>query len=376
MQAKKVGIIGLGMVGKIHLEMLNRIPQAEVIAAAEKDDETAELAMEKYNIPKVYNDWKDLIADPDIEVIHNCTPNFMHFEINKKIIDKGIPLLSEKPLGMDLEETKKSKDMAEEKGIPAGINFGYRHYPTVQWARSLIADGYLGEIKAVHGTYLQDWLMFKTDYNWRVESKLGGKSRALADIGLHWVDMLRYLTGLEVEEVIADYATLIPKREKPTGNVETFADSEEMETEEIDVDTEDWASVLLRLNNNVRGDFTISQISAGNKNNMKIEIDGSKRSLTWKQEDPEHLYVGERGGANHVLYKSPGKMSEKANQFASYPGGHPEGFADAVKNTFISFYQGIENNNTDYPTFAEAYEATKIIDAIMESKEKDKWIKV
>lgn len=376
MTFKKVGIIGLGMVGKIHLEMLNRIGQTEVVAVAEKNMDIAKQIQNKYNISTIYNDWKNLLTDKEIEVVHNCTPNFMHYEINKAVIENELPLFSEKPLATNIKETAYLMELAEKMSIPAGINFGYRHYPVVQWAKELIREDYLGEIRAIHGVYFQDWLMYKSDYNWRVEKELGGKSRALADIGSHWIDMLTYLTDLKIEEVMADYATLISKRDKPKVDVETFSENKDLETEEVEVDTEDWASVLMRFNNDSRGNFTISQISAGNKNNLEIEIDGSKRSLKWSQEDPEHLYIGERGGTNHILYKSQEHMTEQANRLAHYPGGHTEGFADAIKNTFITFYNGLEKGDNDYPTFAEAYEATKIIEAIMESKEKGKWIKV
>ncbi|HBE77458.1 MAG TPA: dehydrogenase [Firmicutes bacterium] len=371
MRKFKVGIIGLGFIGTAHLEALRRLNFIEVVAVAEKNLEKAH----SVNVPKVYERWEDLVSDPEVEIVHNCTPNQYHFAINKACIQAGKPIFSEKPLAISSQETGELVDLARQAGLSAGVNFCYRYYPMIQWAKALITTGYLGEIRAIHGRYLQDWLMFETDYNWRVEENQGGRTRALGDIGSHWCDLARYLSGLEIDEVMADCAIVIPVRRRPTQTVVTFQ-QQSAETEPVQVHTEDWASVLLHYEHGVIGNFIVSQISAGHKNGLEIEIDGSLRSLSWKQEDPEHLIIGERNGANHQLYKDPTAMPSAANQFAHYPSGHNEGFPDCIKNNFITFYAAVEHNEQNYPTFDDGHRIMKVIEAIIQSSAEKRWVKI
>lgn len=369
MKKFKVGLIGLGFIGTAHLEALRRLGFIDVVAVAEKDLEKAKST----NVPKVYERWEDLISDPEVEIVHNCTPNQYHFDINKASLRAGKHVFSEKPLAICSEETGELAELARQTGLVAGVNFCYRYYPMMQWAKNLIASGYLGEIRAIHGRYLQDWLMFDTDYNWRVEENQGGRARALGDIGSHWCDLARYLSGFEIIEVMADYAVIIPVRRKPIHTAETFQ-QQSVETEPVQVHTEDWASVLLHYEQGVVGNFTVSQISAGHKNGLEIEIDGSLRSLSWKQEDPEHLFIGERNGANHQLYKDPTAMPSAASRFAHYPSGHSEGFPDCIKNNLSSFYSAIENQEKNYPTFEDGHRIMKVIEAIVQSGAEKRWV--
>jgi predicted dehydrogenase len=320
MKKLKVGVIGLGLIGSVHLEALRRIDFIEVVAVSESNLEKANQARLS-GIPRVYEKWEDLIADPEVEVVHNCTPNHLHFPINQACLAAKKGLLSEKPLGLNSEETAILDKQAKQMGLPAGINFCYRYYPAVQWAKHLIITGYLGEIRMIHGRYLQDWLMFDTDYNWRVEENQGGKARALGDIGSHWCDLAQYLSGLEIREVMADYATIIPERKRSINEVATFTQGITA-ADSVKVDTDDWASVLLRFSKAVSGNFYVSQVSAGHKNGLEIEIDGSLRSLSWKQENPEHLWIGERGGSNHLLYKDPSVLPASVKEYAHFPAGH------------------------------------------------------
>lgn len=372
MRKIKVGIIGLGFIGNVHFETLQRLGFIEVVAIAEQDLEKARFG----NVARVYEHWEDLVADPEIEVVHNCTPNHYHFTINRTCLKAGKHVLSEKPLGVNSQETLELVRLAQQAGLKAAVNFGYRYYPMVQWARQLIATGYLGQIKAVHGRYLQDWLMFDTDYNWRVEETIGGRARALGDIGSHWCDLARYLTNMEIIELIGDYATIIPVRRRSSGKVETFR-QQAADTEPVKVSTDDWAAVLLHYDQGAVGNFIVSQVSAGHKNGLEIEIDGSLRSLSWKQEDPEHIIIGERGGANHIFYKDPSVMPQPAVDFAHYPAGHGEGFPDCIKNTFINFYTTLAGNgDRDYPTFEDGHRIMEIIEAIVDSSIRKRWVRL
>lgn len=375
MKKVKVGIIGLGFIGSAHLEALRRIDFIQVVAVSESNQDKANQARLS-GIPRVYERWEELIADPEVEVVHNCTPNHLHFPINQACLVAKKGLLSEKPLGLNSQETAALAQQAKQLGLPAGVNFCYRYYPAVQWAKHLIATGYLGEIRAVHGRYLQDWLMFETDYNWRVEENQGGKARALGDIGSHWCDLAQYLCGLEIKEVLGDYATIIPERKRPSSEVSTFTQGE-VTTDSVKIDTDDWASVLLRFDHGVRGNFYVSQISAGHKNGLEIEIDGSLRSLSWKQEDPEHLSIGERDGSNHLLYKDPSVLPATVKEYAHFPAGHNEGYPDCIKNTFLSFYESIRGNSgMDYPTFEDGHRVMKVIEAIINSGKAKRWITI
>ena len=358
----RIGIIGLGQIGVAHLDALFRIPGVEVTAICGTDTTKLEDYQQKFKIAHIFSDWRALVSSEDVDAVHNCTPNHLHHEINMACIQAGKIIFSEKPLGMGVHETQEAMTVATEQAVPAGVNFCYRAYPMVQWARNLIQEGYLGEIRAIHGHYLQDWLMFDTDFNWRVDSKIGGFTRTVGDIGSHWVDIARYVTGLEIESVFSDFGTMLAKRVNPGSK------------EKVAVDTEDWAAVLLRFSNNVRGNMIVSQVNAGHKNDLELEVVGSKRSLRWRQEDPEHLWIGERGGINQLRYKDLEAFSEEVAWFASYPSGHSEGYADSVKNTIANFYRCVQVGSADYPTFADGHRVMEIVTAIAESAKRENWV--
>ncbi|MDI9458597.1 MAG: Gfo/Idh/MocA family oxidoreductase [Bacillota bacterium] len=360
----QVGIIGMGMIGRAHLDALQRIPGVEVVAVASPNLEDLVKLQEGFGLRHVFADWRELVDCPDVEAVHNCTPNHLHHEINLACISRGKVIFSEKPLGMDVQETSEAAAKAKTSSIACGVNFCYRAYPMVQWAKQLIQEGYLGEIRAIYGHYLQDWLMYETDYDWRVDSKVGGFARAVGDIGSHWVDLARYLTGLEVEEVLADTSIFWPQRIEPTSG------------QPVPVDTEDWATALLRFNGGVKGNVVISQISGGHQNDLQIEIVGTKRTIRWRQEDPEILWIGERGGCNQIRYKDGSAMGAVAAKHASYPPGHPEGYPDCIKNTIANFYSHVLGQGGDFPTFEDGHRAMEVVTAIIHSAETERWTRV
>lgn len=358
----RVGIIGLGMIGTVHLHALRRIPGVTVTAVAHTNRQKLDEIQAAYDIKHAFTDWRQLVASEDVDVVHNCTPNHLHLGINEACLRAGKAVFSEKPLGLNRDETKAMAALAQELNLPAGVNFNYRYFPAVQWAKHLIYAGELGEIRAVHGHYLQDWLMYEDDFNWRVDSAKGGPARALGDIGTHWLDLAQYLVGQRVERVFADLGTMIPRRKDP-------------ETEAwVEVDTEDWASALLQFSGGIKGNFTVSQISGGHKNDLEIEVVGSKASLRWRQEDPELLWIGRRGGVNEIRYKEPSVFSAELLDFASVPAGHVEGYGDCVLNSISNFYSNIRTSQTNYPTFAWGHWITKLTAALIESSRAGAWI--
>jgi predicted dehydrogenase len=376
----KVGIIGAGFMGAAHLENLRRIPGVEITAIADINMSAAQKLAEKFSIAHVYETWQELIADPEIHSVHNCTPNTLHYEINKAAILAGKAILSEKPLTNTAAQSEELVRLAEEKNVLNAVNFSYRNYPLPRYARQLVSNGNLGKIFLVHGHYLQDWLIYPEDYNWRVDVKHGGASRAVADIGSHWCDLVQFITGQKITAVFADLETVHKTRFKPDAEVETFKGKEQSQLKglrEVPVETEDVGMVLFRLESGAKGVFTVSQVSAGHKNCFKIEIDGSRMSLQWDQEEPNQLKMGFRNKANEILVKDSSLLEGESTDFIHYPGGHPEGYPDAFKNLFLNFYATlIKKTPVNFPTFADGLLENRIVEAILKSSSQKMWVNV
>ena len=213
----QAAIIGTGFIGPAHLEALRRLGYVDVVAVAERDQASADQKAKELSIPKAYGDYRQLLADPDIQVVHNCTPNHLHFEVNKAILAAGKHVISEKPLGMNTTESTELVRLAKESGLVNAVNFNYRYMPLVQQARMMCQKNDLGRVLAIHGSYLQDWLLYPTDWNWRLVPELSGESRAVADIGSHWCDMVQFVTGLKIVRVMADLADGPPSAATPQG---------------------------------------------------------------------------------------------------------------------------------------------------------------
>ena len=383
MKTIKVGIIGAGFMGTAHLENLRRIPGIEVKAIADIKPENAKILADKFGISQVYENWRELVNNPEIDVLHNCTPNYLHFEINKAAILAGKAIISEKPLTNSVAESEELVKLAREKKILTAVNFNYRNYPIIQHARQLIVSGKLGEIFLAHGHYLQDWLIYPEDYNWRVELETGGNSRAIADIGSHWCDLVQFITGQRIIEVFADLVIIHKSRRKPQSDVATFKDKEVTpdSTKCITVKTEDAGAVLFHLEKGGHGVFNVSQVSAGYKNGFDIAIDGSQMSLAWKQEEPNQLWLGYRDKANQILVKDPALLEADSRSFAHYPGGHPEGYPDTFKNLFLNFYAALRTgklaiHEQNFPTFEAGLQENRIVEAVLKSHQEKRWIKV
>lgn len=384
MRKIKTAIIGSGFMGTAHLEALQRIGGVEVVLIASDDIKSGKNLADKFSVADYSNDWKEVITNSQVEVIHNCTPNHLHFQINKEAIKNNKHIISEKPLTIDSKQSAELIKLLKKHNVVNAINFNYRFYPIIQHAKSLITKGEVGEIYLVHGNYLQDWLYYKTDYNWRLESTIGGNSRAIADIGSHWCDMVQFLTGSKIQKVFANLFTIHKTRIKPEHIAETFKAKEKKiyKGKEVPINTEDAGTVLFHFENGSRGVFTVSQISAGRKNHFWFEIDGSKKAVAWNQENPNELWIGYREKPNEILIKDPSLLNVEAKNYASYPGGHPEGYPDSPKNLFKVVYDFIrkgknpQKDKMDFPTFLDGHVENKIVDAILKSNNQQKWINV
>ena len=383
MRRVKAGIVGTGYIGISHIETIRRIGFAELVAVTDVNNDLAKRRAAEYYIPKCYGTLDDLLTDDEIDVVHNCTPNNLHLEVNEKIIRVGKHVFSEKPLARNSQESGKLLSLLNEnKNIIHGMNYNYRMNPLVQEMKNKVRNGEIGQPKLVHGSYLQDWLLFDTDYNWRIEPEICGPSRCIADIGTHWMDAVQTVTGSRITEVIADLVTTIPVRKKPTGQVETFSITGDSENEEVEVKTEDYGAVIFKMDNGVRGVFCASEVSAGRKCYLNFEIDGTKSSMYWNQEMADQMWMGFREKDNSLIMRNPNLMTAKAKEYTYLAAGHPEGWNDAMRNNVYSFYKYIIDGKTigdapcDFATFHEGHYLIKLTEAILESNRTGQWIKV
>jgi len=379
----RAGVIGMGFIGVSHIEAIRRIGFAELVAVADVNYELAKKKADEYNIPKCYSTVEELLADESIDVVHNCTPNNLHLEINEKIIKAGKHVFSEKPLARNSEESSRMLQLlSENKNIIHGVNFNYRMNPLVQEMKNKVKNGEIGKPLLVHGSYLQDWLLFETDYNWRIEPEVSGPSRCIADIGSHWMDSVQTVLNAKITEVCADLVTVFPVRKKPKGQVETFSVNVSTEYEEKKVTTEDYGAVLFKMDNGAHGVFYVSEVSAGRKCYLNFEVDGTKASLYWNQENADQMWMGFRDRDNCHIMRNPNLMTPEAREYTYLAAGHPEGWNDALKNNVYSFYKFISEGKDlakdphDFATFEEGHYIIKLTEAILKSSETRQWVKV
>jgi predicted dehydrogenase len=316
------------------------------------------------------------LDDPAIDAVHICTPNELHFPMAMAALGAGKHVLCEKPLATSVTQAEAMLALAREKGLAHCTFHNLRYYPQVQNMRRLREAGELGEILAVQGTYSQDWLLYDSDWNWRIES---GPSRAFADIGTHWCDMVEHITGLRIASLCADLETFHKTRKKPRGSVETFSakTAAPRESSEVAITTEDFGSMIFKLGERARGAMTVSQVSAGRKNRLFVEIYGTKASVVWDGEKPDELWMGNRNEPNRIGVKDPSLLVGDAASYADLPGGHSEGYDDTFKQVFRRFYRTVANRNAavEYPTFEDGLRQLKIIDAVLESSREQAWVK-
>jgi predicted dehydrogenase len=380
MQKIKTALFGTGFVGRVHLEGIRRLGYVDLYAIGEPQIEKAQALAAEFGAQKTEADYRRILEDPTVEAVHVCTPNALHFPIAKEALQAGKHVICEKPLATSVAEAKELVALAASTNRRNCTFHNLRFYPLVQQMRRMREDGDLGDILVVQGTYSQDWLLYETDFNWRIESKHGGKSRCLADIGSHWCDMAEHVTGLRITSLCADIQTFFKTRKRPKGPIETFAGKtlQPDDYQEYPVDTEDFGSVLIRMGDRTRGAFTASQVSAGRKNGLSIEIYGTKCGVAWNQERPDELWIGNRNTPNQLIIKDPSLMKPAARSYADLPGGHSEGYDDTFKQVCRRFYQSIQDPGAtpDYPQFKDGLRQLTILDAEFESNEKRGWVDV
>jgi predicted dehydrogenase len=376
----KTAIIGTGFMGRVHLEAVRRVECVEAAAIAGRSTEAARRLGASYSVSKIATDYRDVLGDRTIDAVHVCTPNSQHFPMVRDALCAGKHVLCEKPLATSVAEGEELVALATQQDLRNCACHNLRYYPMVQQMRRMRESGELGEILIVRGTYSQDWLLHETDWNWRVDAGVSGPSRCMADIGSHWFDMAEHVTGLRVSSLCADLQTFHPTRRRATNPGETFSNklSGPQDYVEMPVDTEDFGSVLFHMGARARGSVVASQVSAGRKNRLSIEIYGTRSSLAWDQERPDELWAGHRDAANQIYIKDPSLLEPSARSYADLPGGHSEGYDDTFKQVFRRFYASIAAPDAaiEYPQFSDGLRQLTIIDAVLKSHRARGWIDI
>lgn len=371
----RAGVIGTGFIGPVHIEALRRL--GVQVAALCDIPERVQAAAERLAIPQTFGDYRELLRSPDVDVVHITAPNRFHAEMSLAALKAGKHVVCEKPLAMNTRETAAIVKAARKAGTVFAVNYNVRFYPAVLQLRRAVANGDLGEVIHVNGSYFQDWLFKDTDYNWRLLPAEGGKLRAVADIGTHWMDTASFILGAKLTSVFADLGTWHKTRKRPLGEVQTFAKADgAMKYASYKVATEDFASVLLQFNNGARGNLGVSQVAAGRKNCIRVEFYGSKKSAWWCSEEPEMLHFGNRDGANETVIRATPAFGEGAAGSMDYPPGHVEGFPDTFKMLFRNIYSTIASRNEAAGLFATAEDGhaeVAVCEAILKSHLAKHW---
>jgi len=372
-------VIGSGFIGVVHIEALRRIG-VRVVGLLGSSPELGAQRAAALGLPKAYASLAELLADDAVQVVHVTSPNALHFPQVREILAAGRHVVCEKPLTMTSAESTQLVDLAAASGVVNAVNFNIRFYPLNQHVASLVRDGGLGDVRLVTGRYFQDWLLYDTDWNWRLERDQGGALRAVGDIGSHWLDLTTFVTGRRVESVMADLATFIPVRRKPAGPVLTFSTERAAETVPVEIHTEDVATILLRYEGGARGSLAVSQLSPGRKNSLAYQVDGSASAVAWDSEQPDQLWIGHRDRPNELLLRNPALMNASGVAAARLPGGHVEGFADTFGAVFSAVYDdvvaGRPSSNRRYASFADGHEEMLVGDAVLESSHTGRWVEV
>ncbi len=376
-----VAVVGAGFIGPVHVEALRRLG-IRVTGILGVDEDESWAAAESLGLSKAYGGFDEVLEDPDAQSVHLAVPNRLHFEMARAALNAGKHVMCEKPLAMNSAESAELVKLAGKTDLAAGVNYNIRFYPLNLEAADMVRRGDVGDVYSVCGSYVQDWLFYETDYNWRVLAEQGGQLRAVADIGTHWLDLMHAITGLEADAVLADLKTVFPVRRRPKGEVETFKAKMErtVGTEPVEIDTEDYGCVVLRFKSGARGCLWCSQVTAGRKNCLRYEIAGSKRALAWDSQQPNELWIGHRDRPNESLLRDPALVSEGVVPFTNFPGGHNEGFPDSFKQCFRAFYDYVAAGDfsapATFPTFADGHREIILCQAILKSHREGRWVEL
>ena len=350
---------------------------AQVLGVMASSLERSREVAEAWGVEQAYGSLEE-VAESKAEIVHICTPNASHMPYAVALMKAGKHVLCEKPLGVSLEDARYGAEVAKDTGVVNTIPFAYRFHPMTREMRARVQADEFGAINLMHGSYLQDWLLNPKATSWRVDPKTGGPSRAFGDIGSHWCDLLEWVTGDRIARLVA--TTSITIKQRPASTAATFS-AVESDAPLVDVQTEDSALILFRTANDIAGSAVISQLSAGRKNRLWIEVDGMHQSAVFDQEQPEQLWMGSEGGAQ-VLVRDPSRGSAEQRRLSMLPAGHPQGYAQCFENYVADSYAAVDAHAghgevpDGLPTFADGARAAEICDAMLRSAASGEWVSV
>ena len=372
--ALRAAIAGTGFIGRVHARSL-RLAGAELSGVAASSPESAAAAAAELGANRAFDSAEELVRDPSVDVVHICTPNHLHVPLAEAALAAGKHVICEKPLAVDAAGAERLTEAASSAGREAAVPFVYRYYPTVREARERVRTGTLGKVNLLHGTYLQDWLLRPGDTNWRVDDELGGASRAFADIGSHWCDLAEFVSGQRITRLSARLLTTVPERAGDPGR-HAFGSGDGSGTARP-VATEDAALVQFETDAGALGSVVVSQVSAGRKNRLWLELDGSEEALAFDQEHPEELWHGTRESLE-LLRRDPAELSTPAARYATLPAGHPQGYGDCFDAFVADVYEAVRGGRLPEgtPTFADGLRAALITDAVLASGRDGHWVDV
>ncbi len=365
-----IAIVGTGMIGAVHRRAA-LLAGADIRGVAASSPQRALEVAQSWNVPRAYRDIEDVVADPQVQVVHVCTPNHLHHPMAQAALQAGKHVICEKPLATTLEDAAALAALVTSTGLIATVPFVYRYHPVVREARARIAQGELGPLHLIHGSYLQDWLLDPASNNWRVDPALGGASRVFADIGSHWCDLVEWVSGERFTEVSAAFDTVIAERSADTGkSFRTAAAGGAMQA----VASEDVAAAMFRTGAGTLASLTVSQVSAGRRNRLWFEIDGARASVAFNQEDAERLWIGLPDQREEVFVRGPGAGSAEQRRLSVLPAGHAQGYGHCFEAFVADTYRAIEGERPHgLPTFEDGMRSAQIVDRVITSARTRAW---
>lgn len=365
-----VAIVGTGMIGAVHRRAA-LLAGAIVRGVSASSPERATEMARAWDVPRAYRDIEEIIADPQVQVVHVCTPNHLHRAMAQAALEAGKHVVCEKPLATTLEDARTLASLAASTGRVATVPFVYRYHPVVREARARIAQGELGPLRLIHGSYLQDWLLDPASNNWRVDPALGGASRVFADIGSHWCDLVEWVSGERFVDVSAAFETVIAERGAATGqSFATPAAGGAMQS----VSSEDVAAALFKTGSGTLASLTVSQVSAGRRNRLWFEIDGAKASVAFDQEDSERLWIGLPDQREEIFVRGPGAGSSEQRRLSVLPAGHAQGYDNCFDAFIADTYRAIGAERPEgLPTFDDGLRSALIVDRVIASARSRAW---
>jgi predicted dehydrogenase len=357
----RAGIIGTGFIGEVHATAV-RAAGGRVTHVASGGSGHGTESAARLRAEQPLTSAEELISSPEVDVVHICTPNLLHAPLAERVLLAGKPVICEKPLAITAEDARSLTALAADRGVLATVPFVYRFYPAVREAQDRVRQGHPGPLHVLHGCYLQDWLSRPEDDNWRVDPALGGASRAFGDIGVHWCDLVEFVSGHRITRVAATTRTVYGQRGR-TGLRRR-------------VGTEDAVTVLFATDAGAAGSAVLSQVSPGRKNRLCFSLDGEAESLAFDQESPDALWIGGRR-ENRVLLRGSESFGAAGAAYSVLPAGHPQGYQECFNAFVRDSYAALAGRRPEgLPTFADGLRAAVLTEAVLEAADKETWVEV